>query len=276
MAGEKKKVTRVMRVTMDEEEFDKFDRGETHSDSGLRNEAGRLSALPDIAPVEETDLPERKVVVYQDRYLGQDETTIGQKLAAGVAQTVVEILCNPEVQEAFCMLASTFWHYKAMPKIQGIISKMNGENQPYAKAERILEKEHTKAQNVVDHQEISQLEEAIPNDENSANFIVNEEQAQMLVTEARKKAKELSAMIFLLSNLCIKDEKSDEERVIEQSYIKRLVSEEAHTTMKLLIENRQLDIVDEETVRSFDIFLKGYLRNGEQLIPVPLDLEQKD
>ena len=271
MAGEKKKVTRVMRVTMDEEEFDKFDRGETHSDSGLRNEAGRLSALPDIAPVEETDLPERKVVVYQDRYLGQDETTIGQKLAAGVAQTVVEILCNPEVQEAFCMLASTFWHYKAMPKIQGIISKMNGENQPYAKAERILEKEHTKAQNVVDHQEISQLEEASPNDENSANFIVNEEQAQMLVTEARKKAKELSAMIFLLSNLCIKDEKSDEERVIEQSYIKRLVSEEAHTTMKLLIENRQLDIVDEETVRSFDIFLKGYLRNGE-----PLDLEQKD
>lgn len=276
MAGEKKKVTRVMRVTMDEEEFDKFDRGETHSDSGLRNEAGRLSALPDIAPVEETDLPERKVVVYQDRYLGQDETTIGQKLAAGVAQTVVEILCNPEVQEAFCMLASTFWHYKAMPKIQGIISKMNGENQPYAKAERILEKEHTKAQNVVDHQEISQLEEAIPNDENSANFIVNEEQAQMLVTEARKKAKELSAMIFLLSNLCIKDEKSDEERVIEQSYIKQLVSEEAHTTMKLLIENRQLDIVDEETVRSFDIFLKGYLRNGEQLIPVPLELEQKD
>lgn len=276
MAGEKKKVTRVMRVTMDEEEFDKFDRGETHSDSGLRNEAGRLSALPDIAPVEETDLPERKVVVYQDRYLGQDETTIGQKLAAGVAQTVVEILCNPEVQEAFCMLVSTFWHYKAMPKIQGIISKMNGENQPYAKAERILEKEHTKAQNVVDHQEISQLEEAIPNDENSANFIVNEEQAQMLVTEARKKAKELSAMIFLLSNLCIKDEKSDEERVIEQSYIKRLVSEEAHTTMKLLIENRQLDIVDEETVRSFDIFLKGYLRNGEQLIPVPLELEQKD
>lgn len=207
MAGEKKKVTRVMRVTMDEEEFDKFDRGETHSDSGLRNEAGRLSALPDIAPVEETDLPERKVVVYQDRYLGQDETTIGQKLAAGAAKTVVEILCNPEVQEAFCMLASTFWHYKAMPKIQGIISKMNGENQPYAKAERILEKEHTKAQNVVDHQEISQLEEAIPNDENSANFIVNEEQAQMLVTEARKKAKELSAMIFLLSNLCIKKER---------------------------------------------------------------------
>lgn len=276
MAGEKKKVTRVMRVTMDEEEFDKFDRGETHSDSGLRNEAGRLSALPDIAPVEETDLPERKVVVYQDRYLGQDATTIGQKLAAGAAKTVAEILCNPEVQEAFCMLASTFWHYKAMPKIQGIISKMNGENQPYAKAERILEKEHTKAQNVVDHQEISQLEEAIPNDENSANFIVNEEQAQMLVTEARKKAKELAAMIFLLSNLCIKDEKSDEERVIEQSYIKQLVSEEAHTTMKLLIENRQLDIVDEETVRSFDIFLKGYLRNGEQLIPVPLDLEQKD
>ena len=57
----KKKVTRIMKVTLDEDEFEKYDKGLTHSDSGLRNESGRLSALPDIAPVSEDDLPRRFV-----------------------------------------------------------------------------------------------------------------------------------------------------------------------------------------------------------------------
>lgn len=80
MAREKKKVTRVMRVTTDEDEFDKYDRGETHSNSGLRNEAGRLSTLPDIAPIEETDLHKRAVVVYRDRYLEQEEPTMLRRI----------------------------------------------------------------------------------------------------------------------------------------------------------------------------------------------------
>lgn len=77
MAEEKKKITRVMRVTMDEDEFDKYDRGETHSNSGLRNKTGRLSALPDIAPIEEEDLPQREIVVYQDRYFEPERPTVG-------------------------------------------------------------------------------------------------------------------------------------------------------------------------------------------------------
>ena len=44
------KKTRIMKVTMDEEEFRKFDLGITHSDNGIRTAYGRLSTLPDIAP----------------------------------------------------------------------------------------------------------------------------------------------------------------------------------------------------------------------------------
>ena len=63
MAQQKKKVTRIMKVTLDEDEFEKYDSGITHSDNGLRNEQGQLSALPDIAPISEGDLPYREVVV---------------------------------------------------------------------------------------------------------------------------------------------------------------------------------------------------------------------
>ena len=34
---EKKRVTRPMNVTMDEDEFEKYDKGITHSDKGLRD-----------------------------------------------------------------------------------------------------------------------------------------------------------------------------------------------------------------------------------------------
>lgn len=57
-----KKETRIMKVTMDKEEFEKYDKGIIHSDSGLRNDKGRLSVLPDIEPISEADLPEREIV----------------------------------------------------------------------------------------------------------------------------------------------------------------------------------------------------------------------
>ena len=55
--------------------------------------------------------------------------------------------------------------------------------------------------------------------------------------------------------------------MLEQSYIKELVSEEAEHTMRVLVANKQ--ILDKETVICFTDFLDGYLRNGELRIPVP-------
>ncbi len=115
-----------------------------------------------------------------------------------------------------------------------------------------------------------EIDESVPTMDSSEAFVVNEEQAELIVAETRRKEKELSAMIYLLSNLCIKDEKSDEERIIEQSCIKQLVSDEATNTMKILTKNRQLHLIDDEIALLFTDFLNGYVRNGERLVPIPI------
>lgn len=138
MAEEKKKITRVMRVMMDEDEFDKYDRGETHSNSGLRNETGRLSALPDIAPIEDEDLPQREVVVYQDKYLEPERPTVGQRIAKGVVNVVFDVLSDPEVQESLYMLASVLWHYKVKSGIKKTIRKIKGEDKLKVKEKKQL------------------------------------------------------------------------------------------------------------------------------------------
>ena len=76
MAKRKKQETRIMRVTMDKDEFSKFDIGETHSNKGLRSKEGKLSALPDIAPVSESDLPQK--TVYRTRYVEKKPSVVGQ------------------------------------------------------------------------------------------------------------------------------------------------------------------------------------------------------
>ena len=59
MAKGKKKETRIMRVTMDADEFSKFDKGETYSKNGIRRKGGSISTFVDIAPPSESDLPQK-------------------------------------------------------------------------------------------------------------------------------------------------------------------------------------------------------------------------
>lgn len=69
-----KKETRIMKVTLDADEFEKFDQGITHSDNGLRNEKGRLSTLPDIAEVTDDDLPYKEIVRTETVYVERERT----------------------------------------------------------------------------------------------------------------------------------------------------------------------------------------------------------
>lgn len=273
MAEEKKKITRVMRVTMDEDEFDKYDRGETHSNSGLRNKTGRLSALPDIAPIEEEDLPQREIVVYQDRYFEPERPTVGQRIAKGAVNVVHDVLSDPEVQESLYMFASMLWHYKVKPGIKKTIRKIKGEDKLKVKDKKTVVVEQNKFNTAVTQRETTEIEEYVPAMDSGEIFVVNEEQAEQILAEAGRKARELSAMIYLLSNLCIKDEKSKEEYIIEQSYIKRLLSDEATNTMRLLTKNGKLHLIDDETALLFTDFLNGYVRNGEQLILIPVHVQ---
>ena len=82
---------------------------------------------------------------------------------------------------------------------------------------------------------------------------------------------ELSELIYLLSRIYIKDEKTGEERQLERDYINRLFSDEAASIMRYGLENRHKLSIDDETAESFNDFLNGYIRNGTQLIALKAD-----
>jgi len=79
-------------------------------------------------------------------------------------------------------------------------------------------------------------------------IIVTKKEAEKLVYELREEARKLAAMIYIVSNLSVKDEKSNNEIEIEQSYIKQLITEESIATMELILNNWELPIVDNKTV----------------------------
>lgn len=63
----------------------------------------------------------------------------------------------------------------------------------------------------------------------------SEEEVLKLIVVVREKEKKVSVMIYLFSNIIVKDEETQEEYVIEQSYIKQLLSDESRNTGKCLL-----------------------------------------
>lgn len=263
MAQQKKKVTRIMKVTLDEDEFEKYDSGITHSDNGLRNEQGQLSALPDIAPLSESDLPYREIVkretVYVEREKEHARSSTGSIIGDAVIEVLDGIFSDPEIQEQLAELGRVFWRYKVKPRITDAIHWLKSDKKFEIKAKQLVAVPAPK-------EEIAyQLE--VTNAEKE-KYIVSGEEAAELVRKMQDKARELSAMIYLLSHICVKDDKTDAEYMLEQTYIQQLVSNEAKTTMQQLMAHKQ--ILDEGTIVCFSDFLNGYLRNGNERIPLPV------
>ena len=73
-------------------------------------------------------------------------------------------------------------------------------------------------------------------------------------------------MLTMLSLIYIKDNKTDNEYKLEQEYLKQLTSDEMTTTMKLMVERK--DLLDKETVILFTDFMNGYLHYDKELIPI--------
>lgn len=128
------------------------------------------------------------------------------------------------------------------------------------KAEQILAEREQQEQTKIAYQS-----ETV--NENQKRIIVTGEQAKMVVEAMRQKAKEFSAMIYLLSNICVKNEKTDTEYVLEEAYIKQLVSEKATSIMRTLAAHWQL--LDEGMPLCFEDWLNGYIRSGDHRIPIP-------
>ena len=104
--------------------------------------------------------------------------------------------------------------------------------------------------------------------------MVTGEQAEQLINAMRQKAQELTSMIYLLSSIVVKDEKSDTDYVLGESFLKQLLSEEATSTMRSLVEHRQL--LDAGTALCFEDWLSGYIRTGDQCVPIPAMIRTPD
>lgn len=272
MAQKKKKVTRIMKVTMDEDEFEKFDRGITHSDGGIRREDGKLSALPDIESLTEAETfyqpsyIEPSAEISPIEYGEQSEQKSDIAVIAETASEVVQLLeqvvrflnDHPEVVEgikkgwkkvkAFTVASYT----KASTKVKGLLPERKRDNT------------NTDLQN-------DTVYEIEVFNENQERIEISAEAAEKLLEEMRRRAKELASMMFLWSNITIKDEKTDSEYVLEQACISQLLKEDVRKTVEALVANRQL--LDESTAKTLSDYLEGYLTNGDRRIPIPVALE---
>ena len=254
----KKKISKPMMVTMDEDEYEKFKRGETHSKSGVRRKDGSLSALPDIAILSEEDMPTREVVKTETVYIQPPKPSAGRTIAATAGEVALDVLSDPEVQEDLWLLGKTIWHYKIHPKIKGAVSRIKTGQKPRRKI---------KATDILEMDRQQQIQRAQSRESSAGKIEVNKKQAEAMIEATKEKARELAEMLYFLSKISVKDSKTKEEYALEQSYLKQLVSAEATDTIQKLIENGT--VLDQETVVIFSDFLKGYIHSGDKLIPLP-------
>ena len=270
MADSKKKtVTRTMKVTMTEEEFQKFDQGLTHSSRGVRTDDGKLSALPDIAPLDpaedkhlEKELQEIMLERQKQDFL---ERTMRANQRIETLESIGVIIHGIESLTAFLadhpeiVRAGIRFGRKARDTVKSSYSKMRslGKKQPVK----------PQLEAVPGNPEDATFEVELL-DEQQERIPITEEQAARLLTNMREEAKKLAAMMYLWSVITIKDEKNESEYTLEQSYIKELLNEDAHKTIEMLVSNR--DLLDESTAQTLSDFLDGYLTADGRRIPIPV------
>ena len=104
--------TRVMKVTMKKEAFDLFDKGELHSDSGIRDSQGKIRVHPDIEPYVENDISQDDKVLLPQK----SSTSVGQQVGSALAEVageiIVYVITNPDVHRAVAKGVKSFWKTK--------------------------------------------------------------------------------------------------------------------------------------------------------------------
>ena len=126
----KEKETRIMKVTMEKRNFELFDQGVTHSNKGLRNNAGQLSALPDIENVTEEDLPCRVESRTQKVYVQPESPVFSMlfkdklkdklidKAAEYTADKLIEYFKDPQTIALSLQKARSIFQYHFTPLFQ--------------------------------------------------------------------------------------------------------------------------------------------------------------
>jgi hypothetical protein len=236
----KKIVTRTMKVTMSEEEFDKFDKGITHSDKGLRDDKGKLSALPDIESIPDNELSEDVSSNSSDK---------------SIVLTALEFLNeHPEIVKIVVKAGA-----KVFSIIKNAVKNRKSKKQiNTVQVETVVQSDNSVSASAVNNSQ--------------SNIVVNPEQFDQMISALRNKVQELTTMIYTLSNTIVLDDKTDDVYRLEQDYLKELASEESRKTMQSLIENKAF--LPSETILLFSDYLNGYIRHDNELIPIPIETER--
>lgn len=270
MAAEKKKETRIMKVTLDEEEFQKYDQGLVRFNKGSRRASdGKLSALPDIEPLDPAEDKQAEIALQETILEMQRQKNLEQEIRlaraeAGLAQfqfivgklgALADYLIeNPDAVESIKQAGR-----KARNAVVSTKTKLSSKIKQIPKAINHTPFLSRKNKSVNSVEIINEPRDRIT---------ISEEQAELLIVQMREKAEELAKMISLWSMIAVKDEKSEVEYVLEQNFVEKFLTDEMHKTIETLVSKRNL--LDESTQQTFSDFLDGFLSYNGKRVPIPV------
>lgn len=258
-------------IFKDEEEYEKFKNGKTRSKKGLRTEDGKLSSLPDIEEVDESEeMCTEPVGVVST---SQAEMEVGEQIIyailEGLYEAVKEVLSDEQNRQAIASLAKNWWGGKLVPGIKqtwiSIKDVVYGVKCDETKAWKLLmekESEFTSISNV-EYTQLGEVEEVQDN-----RHRISPEEYQQQVNQIKVLAILLADRIKKLSNSCIApNAMTDEEYMIQQDEIKVLTAEDVIGSVKLLMVHKDFSFND-SAAKMFSEFIAGNLIVNEQQVPI--------
>ena len=249
-------------VFKDEEEYQKYRSGKTHSNKGLRNEDGKLSSLPDIEELDE-DLSTQDIQV--------KVPSIGEQILYSVLEGLIEatkeILSDEENRKAIATLARNWWIGKALPGIRKSADNVkyfvHGVKTGETKVTTIVESKKNK-----ENSSIIVKNDITGNKDKSQKNKVSAEEYEQQIKQVQVLAVLLADRIKKLSNSVIDENHiTEEEYIIQQHEIKELTTEDVINTIKLLVNTEGFSL-DNPKKQLFSEFIVGNLIVNNECIPI--------
>ncbi len=260
-------------VFKDEEEYQKYKSGKTHSDKGLRTEDGKLSSLPDIEEIDEDEVVPVPKIQRKEPGIGEQ---ILYSVLEGLLEATKDFLSDEENRKAIAALAKNWWNGKALPGIKKSVENVktiaHGVKTGETKAERLAEskKSKTDAATIIVKNDISEKKEK------GNKRKVSAEEYEQQVKQVQVLAVLLADRIKKLSNSVIdEDTMTEDEYVLQQNEIKELTTEEIMNTIKLLVDTDGFAL-DDSTRRLFSEFMLGNLIVNNECVPIEAVSERRE
>ena len=261
-------------VFKDEEEYQKYKSGKTHSDKGLRTEDGKLSSLPDIEELDEDETELNPMEEVQRKELGFGEQIIYSVLE-GLYEGTKDFLSDEENRKAIAALAKNWWNGTALPKIKKSVESVKtiayGVKTDETKNRKIEEVKKKKSDSsIIVKNDISEKKEKSQKNKISAKEYEQQiKQVQVLAVLLADRIKKLS------NSVIDKDNMTEVDYILQQKEIKELTTDEIMNTINLLVNTDGFSL-DESTKHLFSEFIMGNLIVNNECIPIEAIVERRE